>query len=313
MGYAFLQEYRHGRWCQVQYGSRFLADVETRYATIELELVAVVWAITKCQYQLLGLSHFIVVIDNKPLIPIINSYRLDATQNPILQLLKEKIIGYVFTMKWCRGKLLTISDGLSRALMDKQSPEDVALGEMGCIHVRRVVSQLAAELHNAISPERDIILDRIGTVAPKDPVYVELLDCVTQGFPTACDCLDFEPYWKERDHLYHDGKLMLLGPCIVVTSALRHDILMRLYDSHCGVEVMKCHARQTVWWFEINSDITNVVKACGACQTLQPARCWGGGGLVASGGGGERHANTKSRVRASVRTGHFSLEKPPSG
>ncbi|XP_063600719.1 uncharacterized protein LOC134776896 [Penaeus indicus] len=38
--YALLQEHKPGEWRLVQCGSRFLADVETRYATIELELVA---------------------------------------------------------------------------------------------------------------------------------------------------------------------------------------------------------------------------------------------------------------------------------
>lgn len=42
VGYALLQEQEEGQWRLVQCGSRFLANVETRYATIELELVAVV-------------------------------------------------------------------------------------------------------------------------------------------------------------------------------------------------------------------------------------------------------------------------------
>ena len=31
-----------------QAGSHFLSDAETRYAVIELEMLAVTWAITKC-------------------------------------------------------------------------------------------------------------------------------------------------------------------------------------------------------------------------------------------------------------------------
>ena len=44
---------------------------------IELELLAVVWATKKCRHYLLGLPHFDIIIDHKPLRPILNDYTLD--------------------------------------------------------------------------------------------------------------------------------------------------------------------------------------------------------------------------------------------
>lgn len=41
VGYAQLQEDDTGNWCLVQCGSRFLGEVESWYAAIELELVVV--------------------------------------------------------------------------------------------------------------------------------------------------------------------------------------------------------------------------------------------------------------------------------
>ncbi|XP_068213280.1 uncharacterized protein [Palaemon carinicauda] len=43
IGYALLQDHGNGHLHLVQCGSRFLADAETRYATTELEMLAVVW------------------------------------------------------------------------------------------------------------------------------------------------------------------------------------------------------------------------------------------------------------------------------
>lgn len=60
---------------------------------------------------------------------------------------------------------------------------------------------------------------------------------------------------------------MQLGPHILVPSALQRDVLERLHDSHRGVEATKRCAR----WPGINADITNVVRACGACQMMQPS------------------------------------------
>ena len=72
---------------------------------IDLELLAVVWTITKCDIFLAGLPHFSVVTDNHPLIPILNNHSLDKIQNPWLQLLKTEIMGYTFTPSWLKGTL----------------------------------------------------------------------------------------------------------------------------------------------------------------------------------------------------------------
>ena len=79
-------------------------------------------------------------------------------------------------------------------------------------------------------------------------------------------------YWKIRGELYCDGDLVLYGPSIVVPAALRKSVLRRLHDSHRGAEATKRRAKQTVFWPGINADITNVVRACDACQTLLPSQ-----------------------------------------
>lgn len=84
LGYDLLQQ--HGKeWRLVQCGSCCLSEVETRYVTVELELVAVVWTLRKCRTYFLGLPHFSLVIEHKPLVSILNDYTLDAVENPQLQ------------------------------------------------------------------------------------------------------------------------------------------------------------------------------------------------------------------------------------
>ena len=98
--------------------------------------------------------------DHRLLVPILNSYTLNAINNPRLQHLKEKIIGYVFTAEWHKGKSLAIPDALSRAPMDKPSPKDVLFGE-----------QSAAALNGGTVPAGDIVIDGICTAARKDCVH----------------------------------------------------------------------------------------------------------------------------------------------
>ena len=77
-GLGFMLQQQDGNnWVLIQAGSRFLSDPESQYARIELELLVVAWAITKCKLFLAGLPNFTIITNHHPLIPILNSHRLD--------------------------------------------------------------------------------------------------------------------------------------------------------------------------------------------------------------------------------------------
>lgn len=137
--------------------------METRYAPIKLELVAVIWPTTKCWCYLLGLPHLTAMTDHRPLKPILESYTLNGIKIPRLQSLKEKIVGYVLTAQWSKGKALTIPNALSGAPVDRQAPEDVVLREKACRRLGSVVMQHAAVLD--ASPIEDLVLDGMNTMA----------------------------------------------------------------------------------------------------------------------------------------------------
>ena len=265
IGYALLQEQDEGHLRLVQCGSRFLADAETRYATIELELLAVVWALSKCKLYLQGLQHFTVMTDHRPLVPILNHYSLDAVENPRLQRLKEKTTPYLFTAVWRAGKMLRIPDALSRAPVSHPTPEDEVLCADATAHLRAIIT----------SPKQsDRTLQELRDAAKADPAYVRLLDSVISGFPSNRYDLSnpLLPYWKIRDHLSADDGLVLYGARIVVPAALRRRTLANLHDSHRGVEATKRRAAQTVFWPGITSDISSTVQACDKCQVHQPSQ-----------------------------------------
>ncbi|XP_042883428.1 uncharacterized protein LOC122260291 [Penaeus japonicus] len=245
LGYALLQDHSGGRLILVQYGSRFLTNTETRYATIELELQAVVWAMSKCKSYLIGLQHFSLVIDHRPLVPILNHYSLDAIENLRLQWLKMKISPYIFTSTWRTGKTLWIPDALSRSPVDRPTSDDEAICNETCISVSGVtlcaVKTIAVP---CVNEQEDLHLEDLRKAASEDTTYRELLHHVRSGFPN--DRYDLQnslrPYWKIRDDLYCDGNLVLYGARMVIPTALRRRILTRLHDSHCGFEATKRRA-----------------------------------------------------------------------
>ena len=274
VGYALLQQDHGGVWRLVQCGSRFLADVESRYSTIELELVAVVWAMTKCAYYLLGLADFHLLTDHRPLIPILNTYTLDRINSPRLQRLREKIAGYTFTASWRKGSELCIPDALSRSPVSRPSPDDLLIADDVAASVRGVARYSSAHLvPDQASPQPDIFLDHLRQAALQDQLYARLLQCVHSGFPPSKSTLDADlaPFWKMRDDLTSDGGLILYGRRIFVPTACRKDVLARLHEAHRGIEATRRRARFTVWWPGVESDITSTVQACVPCQALLPS------------------------------------------
>ncbi|XP_066961762.1 uncharacterized protein [Macrobrachium rosenbergii] len=180
IGYALLKDHGSGHLRLVQCGSQFLTDAETRYATIELEMLAVVWSMSKCRLYLAGLQNFTLMTDHRPLIPILNHYSLDAIENPRLQRLKEKISPYLFTAVWRAGKSLNIPDALSRAPVSHPTPEDKIAGALppspnshGCVHCHLFRESPAQDADRTLQNLRD--------AARTDPAHTLLkLDCVTR-------------------------------------------------------------------------------------------------------------------------------------
>ncbi|ROT83561.1 hypothetical protein C7M84_023253 [Penaeus vannamei] len=186
IGYALLEDHGQGRLRLVQCGSRFLTDPETRYATIELEMLASVWATAKCKPYLIGVPNFLMT-DHRPLIPIFNKYTLDAVENPCLQRLKGHISPYQFTAVWRAGKQLCIPDALSRAPVSRPTSEDKNLCNDAATHMRSIVT--CNTIGTGTDPKNqdaDRTLQELREAASVDP------DDVTpfHVYPLACS---FEP------------------------------------------------------------------------------------------------------------------------
>ena len=277
LGYALLQKHSD-KWRLIQCGSRFITDTESRYAVVELELLAVAWAMRKCRIQLLGLHHFKLVVDHKPLVTILDHHRLDDIDNTRLQRLKEKTSLFSFTTRWTKGKDHYIPDALSRAPVSDPSPDEQEAEEEVEHHVHAIVinsSRMAMDNDQDGDRDhlRDPILDRLQAIALSDENYKSLIDNVQNGFPAARDKADASValYWNIRNELSVDDGIVLYGPRIVIPKSARREVLDRLHDSHQGIDRIKRRARQSVYWPGINNDISTTVASCNKCQERLPS------------------------------------------
>ena len=92
---------------------------------VELELLAVVWAMRKCQIYLKGLPSFELIVDHKPLESILNTQTLHMVDNLRIQRIKEKLSVFIFHTTRRKGKDHVIPDALSRAPCRDPEPEDI--------------------------------------------------------------------------------------------------------------------------------------------------------------------------------------------
>ena len=122
-------------WKPVQAGSRFLIPTESPCAMIELEDFAACWAMKICNMFVQGLPHFDLLTDHQPLISILNSMGIADAENLRLQRLMMKMIPYLFTPEWVKGKDHLAADALSRFPVYQASLDD----ELCDIHAEAVV------------------------------------------------------------------------------------------------------------------------------------------------------------------------------
>ena len=91
-------------WKLFLVGSRFTHLAENLHAPIEGEALAVVYALHQTRYYVLGCTYLIVATYHKPLLQILNDRSLTDIGNRRLLNLKEKTLGYRFTVVHVSGK-----------------------------------------------------------------------------------------------------------------------------------------------------------------------------------------------------------------
>ena len=103
----------------VAFASKAVTDVESRYANIERELLAVVYGCEKFHTYLYGRS-FTVHTDHK-LFESIHLKHLTATP-PRLQRMLQRLQPYDLTIRYQPGKDMEVADALSRLSPESQDP-----------------------------------------------------------------------------------------------------------------------------------------------------------------------------------------------
>ena len=106
IGFCLMQKYCEflnriatcckGGWKLCLVGKKFTHGPETRYAPLEDEALAVVYALYQTRYYIQGCTDLTVATDHKPLIGLLNDRSLTEVDNRRLLNLKAKSLAYNF-------------------------------------------------------------------------------------------------------------------------------------------------------------------------------------------------------------------------
>ena len=232
----------------IAFASKSLTDMESRYANIERELLAVVYGCERFHTYLYG-KPFTAQSDHK-LLEMIQFKNLHAAP-PRLQRMLLRLQNYDVIIKYQPGKTLLLADGLSRLPGAKQSAEiklDVAIN---LVH---------------FSQER---VQELRDKTTRDPILAPLRDLIISGWPDTFKQVTkpLRPYWSYRDELsIEDGIILKGSEQVLIPAAMQEYILDALHAGHQGRDKCQLRAKRSVFWNGINDDIAKCVAKCPICQ-----------------------------------------------
>jgi hypothetical protein len=278
LGFVLKQEVEPTVWKTVQAGSRFLSPAETRYAMVELELLAICWATNKCKMFIEGLprAQFEIWTDHAPLVPILDKFSLPEVENKRLQRLKMKLEHLTFRTKWIKGEDNVEADCLSRNPCAKAKTSD-QLDELDNIHTANIavcILEEIAVINQVTTPIRDQRLQEVLKAASNDLEYASLKSQIERGFPNEKSEMEDKMalFWQYRNDLYIDSdEFIVFKDRLFVPKELRQTYLLRLLSMHQAADKMTARARKSLWWPLITRDVQNMALTCKPCQEYKPS------------------------------------------
>ena len=231
MGACLLQDEK-----LVYFASKALTELWKGYVAIEIESLAVVWAMEKFHYFLYA-SHFILETDHKPLEAILSKSQNQATSR--LQRILIRTFPYHFTICYIPGVTNHLADCLSRLGGQKDT------SKLPKLHLYQITNQLCT---------RSDSLNQLRVSMDADDELALQKQTITQGWPSSIKQVPqiLQPYWTFREELTVEDDLFLKGTRIGIP-AKRHEAELKLiHEGHLGLNKCKLHAKDTVYWPGLN-------------------------------------------------------------
>ena len=203
LGAVLLQQDR-----PVAYASKCLTETEVRYAQIEKEMLAIVFACKKFRQYIYSKPNIIIHTDHKPLIRIIKKPLNDISTR--LQKMRLRLQQYDIKLEFIPGKDIKIADTLSRDLQRKKELEDL-LPEV----VNTITLAITEDKKNKLKEQTN-----------KDEICTKLIEYTEEGWPNKNEIQEtIMPYYSIRNTITHIDGLIFKDQLLIVPNTLRKEMM----------------------------------------------------------------------------------------
>ena len=241
----------------IAYASRALTPAETRYAQIEKECLAIVFAAERFDHYIYGRDNVEVQSDHQPLETICKKPLSSAPSR--LQRMLLRLQRYNLKVVYKRGTEMIFADTLSRAYFPSDSSSSKFIN-----HLERVESQ---------SDVRQSTQDAIRQASQEDPVLLGLRQVILDGWPSSKTVVPdaIKAYYNMRDELTFSNGILFKGNRIIVPKSLRKEMLVKGHGGHVGTEGCLRRLRESLFWPGMNAEAKAYMSECDVCKSVQDA------------------------------------------
>nr|CAI5828457.1 unnamed protein product [Callosobruchus analis] len=238
----------------IVFASRSLSKSEKRWAQIEKELGAIVFACGKMHYFIYGFE-ITIQTDHKPLIPIFNKDLDKASAR--LQRMLLKLLKYNIKITYLPGKDMLVADALSRSYIGESVADDPEM--------THIVHSLSNNIPMS-EEKKDIFRKAIDS----DPILSKVKEfCLTSWPKNKIFSPDLKHFINIKERIYLSNGLLFLDFKVIVPKSLKLEMLNLIHESHFGIEKSKLRARQIFYWPNMSKDIEDFINNCHICQMNQ--------------------------------------------
>ena len=203
----------------VYFASKALTDAQKGYVAIELESLAVAWAM-EIFHHFQNASHFLLETDQKPLEAILSMIINKAT--PRLQIILIRTFACHFTVKYIPGSTKQLADCLSQLGGQKDT---ITLPKL---HIHQITNQLST---------RSDSLNQMRIAFQEDDDLALRRHTITHGWPSTIREVpsEIQLYWTFREELTIEDGIIFKGTWIVVPHKKCQATLQLIHEGYLGL------------------------------------------------------------------------------
>ena len=239
----------------VYFASNALTEAQKGYIAIELESLAVVWAMKKFHHFLYA-SYFILETDQKPLEAILSKSLNQATR---MERILIRTFSHHFTVHYIPG-------------LNKTCWLLVPIGRSERYHKASQIT-LVPDYKPAKCKKWQFESTKISHGWRWWACIAQTY--ITQGWPSTIKEVPnvLQPYWTFQEVITVQDGVVLKGTRIVIPSKKHEAVWKLIHEGHLGLNKCKLHAKDTVYWPDLNDQLEKLILNCELCLKYSQSKC----------------------------------------